>query len=221
MLNLSFVDVLQLSLYDLWSKLVGVLPGVIWAVVLLVLGLVISPLLGKAVKLIISAIKIDELLKKAGINEAVKDYIPNFSVAVFLGWLTKWFFFIVFFLGMANVLGWDNVSVFFNQVLLLIPKVFVAVFILVIGVVAGNAVATVVSGAISGSKAPVGNPAVLGKLAKWAIVAFAFLTALDQVEVLTFMSQILFAGIVLALALSFGLAGKDKAKEFIDEVSSR
>lgn len=219
MLNLSFVDVLQLSLYDLWSKLIGVLPGIIWAVVLLVLGLVIAPLLGKAVKLIISAIKIDELLRKAGVNEAVKDYIPNFSVAVFLGWLTKWFFFVVFFLGMANVLGWDNVSVFFNQVLLLVPKVFVAVFILVIGIVAGNAVSTVVSRAISGSKAPLGNPVVMGKLAKWAIVAFAFLTALDQVEVLTFMSQILFAGIVFALALSFGLAGKDKAKEFIDEVS--
>ena len=61
---------------------------------------------------------------------------------------------------------------------------------------------------------------LLGKAAQYAVMVFVVLIALDQVKVggdivrETFL--VMLAGIVLALALAFGLAGKDWAAERIE-----
>ena len=61
---------------------------------------------------------------------------------------------------------------------------------------------------------------LLGRIAQYAILTFVVLIALDQVNVggdivrQTFL--ILLAGVVLALALAFGLGGKDWAAEMLE-----
>jgi hypothetical protein len=61
---------------------------------------------------------------------------------------------------------------------------------------------------------------LLGKLAQYAIVTFVVLIALDQVNIggdiirQTFL--IVLAGVVFALALAFGLGGKDWAAEMLE-----
>jgi hypothetical protein len=61
---------------------------------------------------------------------------------------------------------------------------------------------------------------ILGRLAQYAILAFVVLIALDQVNVggdivrQTFL--IVLAGVVLALALAFGIGGKDWAAEMLE-----
>ena len=63
-------------------------------------------------------------------------------------------------------------------------------------------------------------PHLLGKLAQYAIMTFVVLIALDQVnvggDIVRQSFLIILAGVVFALALAFGLAGRAAAEELID-----
>jgi len=63
---------------------------------------------------------------------------------------------------------------------------------------------------------------LLSQVARWSIVIFTIMAALIQLGVATELIQILFAGLIFMLALAggiaFGLGGKDKAKEIIDQI---
>ncbi|RZI66186.1 MAG: hypothetical protein EOP79_08600, partial [Variovorax sp.] len=62
---------------------------------------------------------------------------------------------------------------------------------------------------------------LLGKLAQYAVLAFVVLIALDQIKVggdiIRESFLILLGGVVFAIALAFGLGGKDWAAERIEE----
>ena len=71
---------------------------------------------------------------------------------------------------------------------------------------------------LQGSNAPVDQPEIMGTLTKWSFVLFGVLAALLQLGIAPSLIEILFAGIVLALALAFGLGGRKKAEELLDHV---
>ena len=72
------------------------------------------------------------------------------------------------------------------------------------------------------SSAHLRSSKTLGALAKWAIVVFAILAVLVQLNIAPNLIQILFIGIISALSLAFGLAfglgGRDQASRAIDNV---
>jgi hypothetical protein len=61
---------------------------------------------------------------------------------------------------------------------------------------------------------------LLGKIAQYAIIVFVVLIALDQVsvggEIIRQSFLIILGGIVLALALAFGIGGRDWAAELLE-----
>ena len=100
-----------------------------------------------------------------------------------------------------------------------VPNVFVALLILVFGAYfakfVGDAVTTY------GRNAGMQDALLLGKVAQYAILLFVVLIALDQIKVggdiVRQSFLIILGGVVFALALAFGLAGKDWAAERIEE----
>ena len=46
----TFADVVQFSLLDLWGRIIGILPDIIGAIIVLLLGLIVAPILGGIVK---------------------------------------------------------------------------------------------------------------------------------------------------------------------------
>ena len=216
----TFAQVIQLSLIDLWSRLVGVLPDIVGAVIVLLLGLIVAPILGGIVKKIFDIIRIDDMAEKAGLLEVTSGYYKNFSISLLLGKIVKWFFIIAFVMAASEILGWDRITQFLNEIVFFIPQVLIAVVILVFGVIAGNFFEAVVIRSLQGSNAPIDNPQIIGKVTKWAFVLFGVMAAMLQIGIAPSLIQILFTGIVLALALAFGLGGREKAAELLDYVWS-
>jgi hypothetical protein len=64
----------------------------------------------------------------------------------------------------------------------------------------------------------------LGWLTQWAIIIFAVIAALSQLQLATAFLQDLFRAIVAMLAiaggLAFGLGGKDHARKILDEIEN-
>ena len=117
-----------------------------------------------------------------------------------------------------NSLGLTYITDLFGQVVLFVPKVIVALVILAFGAY----FAAFIGGTVITYCRNVGlqDADLLGKLAQYAILVFVVLIALDQVNVggaiIRQSFLIILGGIVLALALAFGIGGRDWAAELLE-----
>lgn len=216
-------NVIQTSFTDLWFTVVQYLPAILAAVIVFVIGWIVGTILYRVVVEVVKVLRIDDALKAAGLNDAAKSAGFSLDIGRFLGTLVMWFIEIVFLVAALDILGLSRVTIFLQQVVLLyLPQVIVAVLILILAAVVAEVVKGIVSGSARAFGAHTGNMA--GSVAKWAIWLFAVIAALTQLGIATEMLQTLFTGIIVALALAFGLAfglgGKEAAASTIARLRS-
>ena len=208
-----FLEVIQVAWYNVLSQVVAVLPSIIAAFIIFILGLVIGPIVGGLVARLIRAVKIDKLIAKSGIKEALGEF-GDVSVAVLVGKLVKWFIIVISLIASADVLGLNQITGILTGIVNYIPQVIVAIVILAAGILIGGVMESFVKKAANG----VDHHTVLAKISRLSVIVFAALAALIQLGVAPSLIQILFAGVVLALALAFGLGGRAKAAETLDKM---
>lgn len=115
-------------------------------------------------------------------------------------------------------LGMVAVTDLLGKLLLFVPRLIVALLI----VVFGSYFARFVGQSVGGQCRAVGmgDADLIGRFAQYAVMAFVVLLAVDQLDLGGGLIQqtflILLAGIVLALALAFGLGGRDHASRLIE-----
>lgn len=205
----------------IWNGVVGIVPNLVAAFLIFVVGWVVAALLARLVSQIIKAIKVDQALDQAGLGVVVKRAGFNLDSGAFLGGLVRWFVIVAFLVASFEVLGLTQVNVFLqNVVLLYLPQVIVSVLILLVAVVIADAMQKVVVG--SARAANVKSANFLGSVTRWAIWIFAILTVLVQLGIAVSFINTLFTGVVVALSigfgLSFGLGGQDAARGFIEKM---
>jgi acetyl esterase/lipase len=107
----------------------------------------------------------------------------------------------------------------FADALLFLPKVLVALLVLIFGAYFGSFVGQSVTAYCH--NAGIGDADLLGRIAKYAIMVFVFLLAIDHLDIGGRLVQqtflILLAGVVVALALAFGIGGKDWAARLLEQ----
>jgi hypothetical protein len=78
---------------------------------------------------------------------------------------------------------------------------------------------------IAAGNAKLPKPELLAGISRWAIIIFALTIALAQLGIGTLLVtttfNIILGGIVLALALAFGLGGKDAAARYLEELKEK
>jgi len=214
-------NVLTKSFQDLWIGVIDFIPNIVIAFIIFLLGLFIGSVLGKAVNQVFKSLKIDNALRNAGFEAPFNKAGFSLNSGAFVGGLLKWFVVIAFLVASLDVLGLDQVNVFLQDVVLLfLPRVIVAVLILLVAVVIADAMQNVVTGVVKAAN--VRSSKFLGALTKWTIWIFAALAALFELGIAVTFIQTLFTGIVVALSLAFGLAfglgGQDSAAKYLDSV---
>jgi len=218
---LSWGDVFNASLQDLWWGFVQFAPKLIIAIVFFIIGWVLGSLIAKAFEQVIGALKVDKLFQSIGAEELFKKAGIKLNSGYFIGQIIKWFIIIVFLLPSLNLVGLTSISSFLTtDVLGFLPRVIVAAFILIIATVVAEALQKAIA---TGAKAlNLRSANMLGTIAKYAVWVFAFIIAIGQLGVAPAYMQILFAGIIgmlaVAGALAFGLGAKDAAGRFISKL---
>jgi flagellar biosynthesis protein FliQ len=198
---------------------VGVLlPRLGLALVILIIGYFVA----RAVKfVVIKALRAGNfhvLSDRAGIDGFLRDGGVGADTTEILGMLGYWIVILAALIVGFNGLGLNYITDLLVKVLLFVPKVMVAMLILVFGGYfarfLGNALCAYAK------KLQLQDAELLGKLAQYAIFTFVVLIALDQMDIggdivrHTFL--IVLAGVVFALALAFGIGGKDWAAELLE-----
>ena len=200
------------------STFMGFIPALLGALVILLLGWIIARIVEGLVVRGLRLVHFDQAADRVEIDQFLAKAGVRMQPAAVVGKLAYWFLLLIFVGAAFNTLGLTQVNLLINQLIAFIPSVIVAVVALLLGLLAANFVANLVRGA-SGS-ARIGDPGLLATLARSAILVFAALIALDQLEIAPTIVNTLwmaFVGMVaLGGALALGLGGQHVARQMLE-----
>ena len=214
-------DLFAGPLTGIWSGVSEFIPRFVFALVIFIVGCIVASFIKKLIVHIIRMIKLDQLLATAGVDVVLRRADMNLDSGKFLGTLVQWFVVIVFLVASLNVLGLAQVNEFFLEVVVnYLPRVIVAVLMLIVGVLVADFMGKVVVGGAKATNVMQAN--LLGSITRWAIWIFALLVALQQVGIAGQLIQTIFLGLVvavsLAVGLAFGLGGQEAASRAIERI---
>jgi hypothetical protein len=206
----------------LWYGFINFVPSLLLAIILFIIGLVVGSIVGRAVAQVISALKIDKLFESAGVEEVMARMGMTLNIGKFFGVIVKWFIVIVFLMASLQIVGLTQVNDFLRTaVLFYLPKVVIAAIVLIIATILADIMKKLV--VASAKAANIASANMLGSITNYAIWGFAFIIALSELGIASAFMQILFTGLIaalaLALGLSFGLGGQAAAARAIDNIS--
>lgn len=205
---------------DQLVKVLNYLPNVLAALLVVLIGVIIA----WAVKLVIvkglGFVKLKKYTDAVGLGRIFTEKI---EFATLLGDIAKWTIIIVFLIPALEILRITQVSGVLESIISYIPNVIVAIVSVMFGAVIADLVARVIrSGATTvGTK----NADLLADLAKWAIIVFVVLGALQQLDILPQLISTITIGVtaffVIAGGVAFGLGGRDAAAGLIASIGAR
>jgi len=205
-------DAIFVSLSNALNGFLSAIPLVVGALVILAIGWIISNLVARLVRELLVRAGADRLFAEHG-GEVYGKTSREIKPSTVTSEIVKWIIRFVFLVAAANVLGMPQVSLLLNQVLLWIPNLLVAAVILLVAPLIGRFLRGLIE--VGAGNMGFSNAPLLGRIAEMAIIAFAVLIAIDQIGIAADLLNILFMGVVGALALAFGLAfglgGRDVA----------
>ena len=220
--SVNIVNAVIISFQAALALLFTFVPRLLGFLVILLIGWIVASALEKAVTFLLRKVGFDRIGDRIGLSRLLAQSNIKTDAASVLGKLVYWFVFLIFLIPAVNALGLNAVSTLLGQVIAFLPNVFVAILILFLGTLAATVVADIVRGA-SGS-ARIGNPNIFANVARYAILGFVALIALEQLGIATSLLNILFAAIMgataLAAGLAFGLGGQDTAHKYLERTES-
>lgn len=201
------------------ARFFGAVPNIIGALLLLVIGWIIAGIVGGLVSRLCRAIHVDTVGDRIGVNGFLRQTGTKLKTADVIGEIVKWVIRLVFVEMAAEQLGMPQVSLIINQILGFIPNIIVAIVILGAGAFLGQLLGGLVRG--GALEAKIGNANLLARLTYGAIMAFAIIAALNELNVAPVVVNTLYIGLVaavaLALGLAFGLGGRDTAARLTEQ----
>lgn len=207
----------QESFLALLTEVLDWLPRLLTAAVLLLVGYLLARVVREVLLRVLRAVHFDRVADRAGVSRGLRLAGMSLDAAGALALVVFWWIALMFVEMAINALGLVQISTFLNGLIAYVPNILAAMLILVLGALIAHVLADVVRGAAS--EAGLSRAGMLADVARWAILTFAFLAALTQLNVARSMIVILFAGIVAMLAiaggLAFGLGGVDTARGLI------
>jgi hypothetical protein len=197
---------------------VGVfLPKLAVAVVVLIVGWLLARLARFTVDRGLRAINFNVLTERAGVDGFLKQGGIQSDTTDIFAVLVYWLVVFVALVIACNGLGLTYITDLLGQVVLFVPKVIVALVILAFGAYFAAFVGSTVTTYCRNVGLKDGE--LLGKIAQYAIIAFVVLIALDQMsvggDIVRHSFLILLGGVVLGLALAFGIGGQKAAAELL------
>ena len=217
---LNPLDILGQALVDTSMTLVSFLPNVIIAVVIFALGWGAGSVLGRAVGHLITVLRVDNALHRAGLDKLSEKAGIKISLAGFLNGIIKWLVIVAFTIASAEILGLTQVTQLLRDILVYIPQVIIAAIVLVMAMLVGDFVSRIVR---HSAKATGIRGDFASQVSKWAIIIVGgVFPALTQLRIAQGLVEVLFTGVVFALSLSlglaFGLGGRDAAAKAIEKM---
>src|SRR5215210_7925348 len=163
------------SLSDGLSAILGALPALIGALLILIIGFIIAKVLQGLITRVLQGMGFEGWMEQGGIKQFFDRSQTNQTPLSILGKLVFWLVFFIAITMAVDTLGISAISAVLASFIAYIPQIIAAILILVLATLLANFVAGIVRGA-TGSH-------IVGSVAQYGIIVFAAFAALAQLGV--------------------------------------
>lgn len=214
----SLTDHLSDSTNEFMTAVGDYLPKIFGALLLLILALVIAKLAQSAVEKVLQLIKFDKIVKNKQIEKSLNSAEISVDFIAAAGRIAFWVVIIIFAIAIVDVLQLSALRDVIRDLLGYIPNILAAALVLTVAVAGGRLVRDVFKASLNRMRIDFAH--TIATMSYYVIVLFGTIMAIDQLgfdtTILAANITVIVAGIVLALALAFGLGGKDLAGRLLD-----
>lgn len=212
------IDVMLVPLRGLLLEIGNFLPRLGVALAVIVVGWLLAKGLRMGVVKALRALNFHILTERAGIDGFLKQGGTEKDTVEWFGIIVYVLVLIASLIVAFNTLGLTQVTDLLGKVLLFVPRLLVALLVVVFGGYFARFVANAVQRYFKA--AGISDAEILGRIVRYAVMVFVLLLAVDHLDIGGGLIQhtflILLGGVVFALALAFGLGARERAAQMIE-----
>ena len=182
----------------------------------LIIGGLLIRLFMKLLKTILNKSKLDKGMEKIGLTKELQNIGIKTSISGIIIVVVDVALKVVLWMTAIDLLKIDQLSAFMARIVNFLPNIIVSIIILGLGLAIAKFAENTLKVATDEMKDKK-SAKLMVKIAKISIIVITIMTVLDQLNIAQTLVNTLLTGIIgsisIALGLSFGLGGKEKAAE--------
>jgi Conserved TM helix len=195
----------------------GFLPKLIGFIIVLAIGWIVAKVIKTAVTKLLQKLGLDKALRSGTTGQYVDRIAPDTSPSRLVGSLAFWFIFLGALTIAVSQLGIDALDNFVAAIGAYLPNIIAAVLIFV----AAGAIAAAIAGLVARTMGDTPTGKIVGSVAPVLVMAIATFMILNQLqiaeEIVTITYAALLGSAALAMALAFGLGGRELADRMLSD----
>ena len=204
-------------------ELLKVIPNLVGAIIVFIVGWVLAKAFAKIIKKVLEKTGIDKLAEKLNEIEIVYKSKIKIIPSTFISKIVYYLILFVFAMAATEVLGMETVSELMKNIMDYIPKLFSAFLVLVFGIFIADLIKGMVLTAANSLAIP--SAKMISTIVFYFIFVNVLMITLKQAELKTDFIEtnisIIFAGIIFAFALGYGMASKGLMSNLLSSFYSK
>ncbi len=202
---------LEQAFGGLLDSTIARLPKVAVGILLVILGLIVAKIVEKVLRYTLAKVRVDELVGKAGIDQALQRLGIRQQLTVLFPRLAYFLVLLILARPAGDALGIVAISSAIGAFFAYLPNIFAALLLLILGSTVGQFARQTV--AQSAESSGIEFAPALGKLVSGVILFVCAMMAIAQLKIDTdivrIVTSFVLGGAALAFGLSFGLGTRD------------
>ena len=218
MVGSGFSSLVVEPVQNLLNQLMTFLPTLAGALLLLLVGWIIAKAIEALAVRVLKTLTLDKIADQIQISGILSKGGIKQKLSELVGAIVYWLVMLAVVMVVFNALQLTVAAELFQDIVIFLPHVIAAVFILIVGMFAAAFLASTIRTAAS--NAGVLQAHLIAQLTQAVVVIFGIVAALQQLQIPFFgeVFLIILGGISLGCAIAFGLGCKDLAGRWVTDI---
>lgn len=207
----NFTTIFYESLSAFGTTFMGGLPNVLGALLILIVGWLISKGIASVLDKILLGLKFDSLAEKLKVAELLERGNIESPPSKIISQFVYWILLLLVFITASDILGWKSISDEISKLISYLPTLFSAIILFILG----SFIASFVRDMIRSTTASLGIRAgrLISQFIFYLLIIIVTLTALRQAgidtTIITSNLLLILGAMLAALSISYGFASRD------------
>ncbi|WCO00439.1 mechanosensitive ion channel family protein [Psychroserpens ponticola] len=205
------------SLSGMWPEISSMLMNVVLALVVLIIGWLITKIVVKLIKKALKLAHANKLDDKLNEIEIVEGKQLNFDTIKIVSTFVKWVIYIMLLIIVSDILNMKTLSEQISNFLGYLPQLFVALIIFTLGLLFANFVKNGLKSFFESMDLSGGK--MISQVVFFLLIIFISITALNQAgvdtEIITSNLTMILAAFLVSFALAFGLGAREVVADLL------
>lgn len=207
----TYTDSLMNSLGVMFTTGLAVIPRILAALLVLLVGWVIARLLSRGIARLLQAANFDRMAARVGVIDMLERAKVQASPSRLVGRCVYYVLLLVVIITVADTVGWTAISTEISKLLSYLPQLFSALVFFVVGYYIVTFIRNLVRGAAS--SLGIGAGRMLSSVIYYLLLLIVVLTALEQAgvntDIITSNMLVIVGSVMLAASIAYGFASRD------------